>query len=61
MHVKSMSLGETGTLLAQWQWQVLSNVRSAVAIAEVKYPKDLYDILWVFDQSSNHTAWSDDA
>ena len=34
----------------------------AVAIAEFKYPKEAgYRLYWVFDQSSCHTAFSDDA
>ena len=35
--------------------------RSAVEIASVKYPISEYDILWIFDQSSNHTIKSNDA
>ena len=37
------------------------DVRDAVAVAEFKYPKQQFDILWLFDQSSNHTARSPDA
>ena len=35
-------------------------VKSAVAIANIKYPQEKYSILW-FDQSSNHTTKSSDA
>ena len=35
---------------------------SAVKIAETQYPKnDNWSIVWVFDQSSCHTAMADDA
>ena len=43
------------------QMNFFSNVRDAVAIVEFKYPKEQFDILWLFDQSSNHTARSPDA
>ena len=36
-------------------------MRRAVAIAVFKYPQDSYMLLWIFDQSSNHTAKSSDA
>ena len=39
----------------------ISQLKRAVLIAEVKYPPDKYSLLWLFDQSSNHTAKSPDA
>ena len=33
----------------------ISQIKEAVEIASVKYPSNEYDILWIFDQSSNHT------
>lgn len=39
----------------------LAQVKRAVAIADFKYPADCYTLLWIFDQSSNHTAKSADA
>lgn len=38
-----------------------ANVKDAVAIAEFKYPRVQFDIVWLFDQSSSHTAKSCDA
>lgn len=38
-----------------------SQVKQAVAIAEFKYPKERHALLWIFDQSSNHKAKSQDA
>lgn len=39
----------------------MSNVRDAVAIASFKYPSDCYTICWLFDHSSCHRAFADDA
>ena len=36
----------------------LAQVTSAMAIAEFKYPKDLNTLVWLFDQSSCHCAYS---
>ena len=36
-------------------------LKVAVAIAEAKYPKDRFDIVFIFDHSSNHAAFSPDA
>ena len=39
----------------------MKNVKKAVEIAEYKYPSNKYNILWVFDQSSGHHAYGDEA
>ena len=39
----------------------LAQVKTAVAIAEAKYPRATHDIVFVFDHSSNHAARSADA
>ena len=39
----------------------LAQVQSAIAIAEFKYPKDSNTLVWLFDQSSCHCAYNDDA
>ena len=39
----------------------ISQFSDAVTIASFKYPCSRYDILWIFDQSSNHTIQSPDA
>jgi hypothetical protein len=39
----------------------MAQVRKAVSIALIKYPKETHTILWAFDQSSGHNAYSDDA
>lgn len=40
---------------------MFANVRDAVALAEFKYPRERYHILFLFDQSSSHTAKAPDA
>ena len=39
----------------------MQQVKQAVEIAEIKYPSDNYNLLFLFDQSSGHTAYDDDA
>ena len=40
----------------------LSQMDHAVKIAEIKYPKEIgYRLVWVFDNSSCHNAYADDA
>ena len=39
----------------------MRSVRKAVRIAEYKYPSDQYDLVWIFDHSSGHQAYSEDA
>ena len=39
----------------------MCQVGLAEHIARIKYPLDKYDILWLFDQSSGHTAMAADA
>lgn len=39
----------------------LVQVQSAITIAEFKYPKDSNTLVWLFDQSSCHCAYNDDA
>lgn len=39
----------------------LANVRVAADIAEIKYPKESYDLLWLFDNAPSHRKMADDA
>ena len=39
----------------------IQQVKHAVEIAELKYPSEHYNLLFLFDQSSGHTAYDDDA
>ena len=39
----------------------MCQVGLAEQIVRIKYPLDKYDILWLFDQSSGHTAMAADA
>ena len=39
----------------------MKNVEDAARIAEFKYPNDKYTVVWLFDHSSCHRAFSDDA
>ena len=39
----------------------LKQMERAVAIADVKYPSDRFSKVWIFDQSSGHCAFRDDA
>ena len=39
----------------------LNQVEHSITIAEIKYPKELHSLVFLFDQSSGHTAFSDDA
>ena len=39
----------------------LAQVNSAIAIAEFKYPKESNTLVWLFNQSSCHCAYNDDA
>lgn len=39
----------------------LSNVKDAVAIASFKYPSDKFTVCWLFDHSSCHKAFPEDA
>ena len=39
----------------------MQQVKQAVEIAEFKYPSERYNLLFLFDQSSGHTAYDDDA
>ena len=41
--------------------QFIENVKDAVTIAEYKYPKRRNTLVFIFDQSSCHKAFSDDA
>ena len=36
-------------------------VEHVIKIVKVKYPRELYDVIWLFDHSSGHTAFADDA
>ena len=40
---------------------VMAQLRTAVKIAELKYSPQFFDLLFVFDNSSNHTAKAPDA
>ena len=39
----------------------MKQVEKAIEIAEVKYPKESHSLVFLFDHSSGHTAFSDDA
>ncbi len=39
----------------------LKQVENAITITEVKYPKESHSLVFLFDQSSGHTAFPDDA
>ena len=39
----------------------VKHVKKVAKIASYKYPVDRFSILWIFDQSSNHRVYSDDA
>ena len=41
--------------------QFILQVKKASRIASFKYPEDSHTIIWIFDQSSNHRAYSKDA
>lgn len=51
-------------IAAEGQWnneKCMHQVRQAVTIAEIKYPTLTHNIVFLFDQSSGHTAYVDDA
>ena len=39
----------------------MANVKNAMKIAKFKYPSQLHTVCWVFDQSSCHRAFAEDA
>ena len=39
----------------------MDNVKDAVQVAEHVYPSSSHTIMWVFDQSSCHRVYADDA
>ena len=39
----------------------MANVRKACEIAEFKYARSGYELVWIFDQSAGHHAYDDDA
>ena len=39
----------------------ISQVKDTIKIVKVKYPREMYDVIWLFDHSSGHTAFADDA
>ena len=39
----------------------MANIRKAVRIAEFKYPRDKYNLVWIFDHSSAHQAYEKNA
>ena len=48
----------------QFGWKsekFLSQMHDILTIAEIKYPASSYSIVFLFDQSSGHTAYADDA
>ena len=42
-------------------YKFLSQVEKAVTIAELKYPSSSHSLVFIFDQSSNHRAFAEDA
>ncbi len=41
--------------------QIMKNIEDAARIAEFKYPSEKHTIAWLFDHSSCHRAFADDA
>lgn len=39
----------------------LRQVKKAITIAEIKYPSDKFTLVWLFDQSSGHCAYREEA
>ena len=39
----------------------LNQVEKSITIAEIKYPKETHNLVFLFDQSSGHTAFADNA
>jgi len=39
----------------------IAQVENVIKIVKVKYPKEFYDVIWLFDHSSSHTAFAEDA
>ena len=39
----------------------MANIRKAVRVAEFKYPRDKYNLVWIFDHSSGHQAYEKNA
>ena len=39
----------------------MCQVGQAATIAEIKYPKETHNIVFLFDKSSGHTAYDDDS
>ena len=39
----------------------MAQMKDAIDIADIKYPEDKYDVIWLFDQSRRHTKMSKDA
>ena len=37
------------------------NIQHALTIAKLKYPSEKYTVVWLFDQSSCHKAYAEDA
>lgn len=39
----------------------IAQVENVIKIVKIKYPMELYDVIWLFDHSSGHTAFAEDA
>ena len=39
----------------------IAQVENVIKIVKVKYPRELYDVIWFFDHSSGHTAFADNS
>lgn len=39
----------------------IAQVLDVIKIVKIKYPVECYDVFWLFDQSSGHTAFAEDA
>ena len=55
---------ERGKAVAKACWdseKFLNQVEHSIKIAEIKYPKESHSLVFLFDQSGGHTAFSDDA
>ena len=39
----------------------LKQMEKAIAIADIKYPRSVYNVVWLYEQSSGHCAFKEDS
>ena len=39
----------------------MNQIKAAAMIVQFKYPREKYDLVWIFDHSSGHQAYNDNA